>query len=426
MENPIVLKNKFSVPSYQQNILGGENISFPSFSSENTTSNDEVEINGKKYPRFTNEFWTAKQRQASSLHEISYRACFKPQLPRFFIELFTKEKDVVYDPFSGRGTTAIEAGLLNRNVIANDINPLSAILCSPRFFIPEISEVEERLYKIKNLEGFPNLQGFDLSMFYHKKTLAEIVSLKNYLSVRKESKEEDALDKWIRMVATNRLTGHSINFFSVYTFPPNQAVSAESQKRINEKRSQKPEYKNVREIILKKTKDLLSNVTEEQKAILNNIGQKAKFISLDARKTKSIKSNSVQLTVTSPPFLDVVQYANDNWLRCWFNSLDAVEIANRITMSKKIEDWCDVMKNVFKELFRITKPNGFVAFEVGEIRNGKIKLDEFVVPLGEEVGFRCKGIFINEQSFTKTSNIWGINNNSKGTNTNRIVVFEKT
>ena len=37
----------------------------------------------------TNEFWTAKQRAAHSLHEISYRACFKPQLPRFFIDRLT-------------------------------------------------------------------------------------------------------------------------------------------------------------------------------------------------------------------------------------------------------------------------------------------------------------------------------------------------
>lgn len=34
-------------------------------------------------PCFINEFWTARQRQASNLHEVSYRACFKPQLPRF-------------------------------------------------------------------------------------------------------------------------------------------------------------------------------------------------------------------------------------------------------------------------------------------------------------------------------------------------------
>ncbi|HUH79193.1 MAG TPA: hypothetical protein VLY83_04780 [Methanoregula sp.] len=41
-------------------------------------------------PRFINEFWTSRQRQASSIHEVSYRACFKPQLPRFFIDMLTR------------------------------------------------------------------------------------------------------------------------------------------------------------------------------------------------------------------------------------------------------------------------------------------------------------------------------------------------
>jgi len=61
---------------------------------------------------FVNEFWTAKQRAASRLHEVSYRACFKPQLPRFFIEHLTQPGATVYDPFMGRGTTLIEAALL--------------------------------------------------------------------------------------------------------------------------------------------------------------------------------------------------------------------------------------------------------------------------------------------------------------------------
>ena len=44
---------------------------------------------------------------------------------------------------------------------------------------------------------------------------------------------EDNIDRWIRMVATNRLTGHSPGFFSVYTLPPNQAASQNSQIKIN-------------------------------------------------------------------------------------------------------------------------------------------------------------------------------------------------
>ena len=32
-------------------------------------------------PVYEAELWTSRQRQASPIHEISYRACFKPQLP---------------------------------------------------------------------------------------------------------------------------------------------------------------------------------------------------------------------------------------------------------------------------------------------------------------------------------------------------------
>jgi len=99
-------------------------------------------------PKYTNEFWTSRQRQASSIHEISYRACFKPQLPRFFIDLLTRKGDIVYDPFSGRGTTVIEAGISGRDVYANDANPLSRIMTEPRFSPPGIAGVEKRLASI--------------------------------------------------------------------------------------------------------------------------------------------------------------------------------------------------------------------------------------------------------------------------------------
>ena len=384
---------------------------------------DYFEFNGKKIPRFINEFWTSKQRQNNPLHEISYRACFKAELPRFFINLLTKENDIVYDPFAGRGTTIIEAALLKRNVIANDINPLSNVLSMPRLFVPTYSEVEERLNEIKFRKGLR--ADINLSMFYHQDTESEIVSLRNYLIKKIKKKEEDFIDSWIRMIATNRLTGHSKNFFSVYTLPPNQAVTPERQKRINELRKQVPSYKNVKNIILKKTRDLSSGIDEKLTIQLKRIGLKAKFFNEDARFMSGIKNSSINLTVTSPPFLDIVNYMEDNWLRCWFNNLNAKKISKQITISRKLEDWKKAMAQVFAELHRITKKGGCVAFEVGEVRKGKIKLDEHIIPLGIDAGFQPLGILINLQSFTKTANIWGISNNSVGTNTNRIVLFRK-
>ena len=390
---------------------------------DSSTLIESIQIKNIKVKKYINEFWTAKQRQANSIHEVSYRACFKPQLPRFFIINLTKESDYVYDPFLGRGTTIIEAGLLNRQIIGNDINPLSKILSEPRFLIPKTIDLVKYLDKIPFKSDLK--ADIDLSMFYHPDTESEIVSLRNYILEKEKNNELNDLDKWIRMVATNRLTGHSKGFFSVYTMPPNQAVSQKRQMKINEKRNQKPEYRDVKKLIIRKTNSLLKDISPIQQKRLKQIHDTAIFLNNDARETKKIPNNFIQLTVTSPPFLNIVQYAKDNWLRGWFNGIDIEEIEKKITMSKTIEKWTNVMQKVFNELYRITKKNGYVAFEVGEVKNGKIKLDEYVVPLGIKSGFSPIGIIINEQKFTKTANIWGIKNNNKGTNSNRIVLFEK-
>ena len=384
---------------------------------------DYVDIDGKQVPQFSNEFWTSRQRQASSLHEISYRACFKPQLPRFFIEALTAPGDLVYDPFAGRGTTVIEAGLLGRRAAANDVNPLSALLARPRLFVPPTDAVSDRLASIPLTGG--GRAEIDLSMFYHWRTEEEIVALRKYLLNREAQGRDDHLDQWIRMLATNRLTGHSDGFFSVYTLPPNQAVTPERQIQINKKRNQVPVYKEIIPRILRKSASLVRNVTPEEIAWLAMAGRDALFLCRDARFTPEIADESVTLTVTSPPFLDVVQYARDNWLRCWFNGISAEAAGERITMARSLQEWRRVMGDVFVELYRITAPGGWVAFEVGEVRKGKVRLDEHVVPLGIKTGFQCAGILLNVQEFTKTANIWGVRNNDCGTNTNRIVLFCK-
>ena len=139
--------------------------------------------------------------------------------------------------------------------------------------------------------------------------------------------------------------------------------------------------------------------------------------------TPEIPSNSIRLVVTSPPFLDVVQYATDNWLRCWFLGIDPKTI--QITMARRVDAWQKVMTGVFQELARVLEPGGVIAFEVGEVNKGAVKLEEAVLPCGIAAGLRPELVLINAQEFTKTARCWGVNNNSKGTNSNRIVVFSK-
>ena len=233
----------------------------------------------------------------------------------------------------------------------------------------------------------------------------------------------DAADKWIQMVATNRLTGHSPGFFSVYTLPPNQAVTADRQRLINEKRNQTPEYRDVKAIILKKSRTLLKEIDELNRHSFETYGAKSKIVVGSSIEIPGIKTGSVNLVVTSPPFLDVVDYATDNWLRSWFNHIDPQTIP--ITILRKVEDWRSYMTKTFARLKTLLKKGGYVAFEVGEVKNGKIKLEDHVIPAAEKAGLVPILVLVNDQEFTKTSNCWGVSNLEKGTNTNRIVLLRK-
>jgi hypothetical protein len=371
-------------------------------------------------PVFVNEFWTSRQRAAHSLHEVSYRACFKPQLPRFFIERLTVEGDIIYDPFMGRGTTLVEAGLLGRRAAGCDINPLSRVLVSPRFDPPSLAAVRKRLDEI-DLERDVEVWK-DLLVFYNANTLVQIANLREYLRDRERSGTVDAVDGWIRMVATNRLTGHSPGFFSVYTMPPNQAVSIESQRKINARRHQTPPERNVRELIWRKTKSLLHKLDEGEITRLKSHGTPL-LITGSSDRTPALADGSVALAVTSPPFLDTVDYRADNWLRCWFNGFDAQAVS--IWQLKDPQEWQAAMTGTFRELRRVLRRGGHVAFEVGEVRGGQILLETLVAPAAAAAGLTPLLVMVNSQAFTKTSNCWGIDNLRKGTNTNRIVLLEK-
>lgn len=399
--------------------LHSEVIRFNEF--EKTTSCLEFPDPAVDIPVYINEFWTSKQRAAHSLHEVSYRACFKPQLPRFFITRLTGENDLVYDPFMGRGTTVIEAALLNRVPVGCDINPLSQILTNPRLNPPEIVEIQERLQSI-DLQK-PQEIWDDLLVFYHPETLRSITNLREYLLKKEKYGEIDRVDAWIRMVATNRLTGHSRGFFSVYTLPPNQAVSVDSQRKINEKRSQTPPWRDVKAIILRKSRSLLRKLKRSEATLLQSIFTRTRLITSSADHTPEIQDNTVNLVVTSPPFLDVVDYHQDNWLRCWFNGIDTGSV--NIWHLSNPGAWQEKMTDLFKELKRILVPGGYVAFEVGEVRNGKIFLETLVVPAALTAGLIPEMVIINSQAFTKTSNCWGVDNLKKGTNTNRIILLRR-
>ena len=367
-------------------------------------------------PVFVNEFWTSKQRAAHSLHEISYRACFKPQLPRFFITRLTDPGDVVFDPFMGRGTTLLEAALHGRQTLGNDVNPLSRLLLEARLSPPSLTEVDARLRSL-SLDG-PAAHPDGFEVFFHERTLNQICRLRKYLCERRSTGCADIVDQWIRMVAINRLTGHSKGFFSVYTLPPNQAASIERQRKNNARRNQTPEYRDVAALIRRKTRSLLRDVRRQVPT-----GPVRGFFRQPVETPFAYNGPPVSLAVTSPPFMNIVNYKADNWLRCWFAGIEPEAVG--ITQTGRLDAWKALVRGALVNTAAISRRDGVFAFEVGEIRNASLLLDQVVVDVARETVWEPVCVAVNAQVFTKTSNTWGIDNNRAGTNSNRIVVMRR-
>ena len=379
---------------------------------------------------FRGEFWTARQRQMHPVHyTVSYRASFKPELPEFFIRKFCSSTDeLVLDPFGGRGTTVLQANLMGYSGIYNDINPVSHFISHSRRTIPELPLLIERVNGL-NLSRWKfkldSNESSRLLPFFHHDTLQEILNLRKILTA--DSDKNDHVLQYLGVTALSRLYGHSDGFFSVYTFPQ-ISIMPGAQRRNNINRGVKPEYRNVQERIIRKLRRDLSQELPEHYHLAS---QKNSYLNGDARSLNGVASNSVSLVVTSPPFLDKVNYVDDNWLRAWFLNMEEEMRTSEVMMTPDTREWTGFMRDVIRELGRVLKIDGRIVIEVGEVKSGRRleNLEELLIeqlPLEVEGGLLVgEELYLNEQSFTKLSNCWDIKNNKLGTNTNRCLVIKK-
>jgi DNA modification methylase len=85
----------------------------------------------------------------------------------------------------------------------------------------------------------------------------------------------------------------------------------------------------------------------------------------DSRDLSQIDKNTVSLTVTSPPYHNAINYDEHQVSQKWY----------RGTVGASIESWLEEMKQVFSQVYQVTKSGGYCCIVIGnEIVEGKIKL----------------------------------------------------
>ena len=359
-------------------------------------------------------------RSENRLHTLcSYMAMFPPSIPRYFIEKYSKKGDLVLDPFSGRGTTALEACLLGRIGIGNDKNPLAFVLTSAKTNVPTKSSIVERLQSLekefkKERISIANEEK-NIKMIFSAHTLRQLIFLKRSLKWGC-----DPIDTFITAMVLGIIHGGSKGYLSLQ-MPNTFSMSPSYVRRyIKEHALKKPKRD-----VFKVLEDKLKRTYEEQKV-------RGLALCNDARSLESIPDDSIDLILTSPPYTRTISYGKYNWIRLWFLAKDYREIDKSLFSSQSLEKYTLFMKEFLTECKRLLNSAGHIVIIIGDVKHrekGIVNLAEIILKdCAEPLGFKKVEEIYEDTLFSdkKVSRIWGNKRNNVFVKSDRFLVIQRS
>ena len=303
----------------------------------------------------------------------SYLGSFPPQLARFFIERLSEPGDIVLDPFAGRGTTHLEARMAQRIPYSSDLNPLAVALTSAKNADVDIERVLERVNYLEQRFDLPlylpvaQTQSPDIQLIYHPHTLARLCFLRRAIVGSSEPIDEFLVGAVLGIMhGSERNDGSSayasISMPNTFSMAPNYV-----RKFILENALQRAD-RNVFNLLRDKVKRLMRNVPVVETA--------GKVVTADAKHLNnepefmSIRGRA-RLVLTSPPYLNVVNYAKQNWIRLWFLGENSDGVSDALDDTLPLGPWLDFMEEVVDGLVPFLSPNGIVVLVVGDVARSK-------------------------------------------------------
>ena len=390
-----------------------------------------------------------------------YPATFPPPIPKFLIALWTAPQNIVFDPFGGSGTTVIEAIKQNRPFLYNDLNPfvvdevrnivrvlresslrpyllqtlkkqdeeyLSANVvkgfCKEEIYKGKSAEVIREKYPQKMLEKMKSLGvSEELILWYHIDTLNELLQLYELASSDQDigmlSARKYAFVSILKEVCSQR--GH-FTYITDNCRPANlryyNAFSA---------------YLSILNRLTISVDDFLRQfVVSNGEANLVRLIDQSTICCGDARKMSWVDNQSVDLILTSPPYLCAQDYIKTMRLNnlffpneC-FDKLPGQEIGSRASRKRKngpevVNKFYDDMRAFCGEAERVLKKNKFFCLIIGQ---GKAKAIEGHDTIGE-----LSTMIIQDFGFQKiyeTSRTIGYKwNRLGGVDHEKIIIFQK-
>jgi DNA modification methylase len=331
---------------------------------------------------FTDYFFIIQKNKTRSVNQYlthwiyPYKGKFHPQMIRALLNIIgLKEADTVLDPFSGSGTTALEAQLLGINFIGIDISPLCVLQGNVK---TKSVEVIEKIRKIRN-----DLISKIFSPLFNQN--------QDFYKIINEISDEHVRD--------------------FYTLAKLLAVSD------NSRRGREYEQSFIKNL------NLMIDSLMDYKDIINKLKLNLGKVDLKFGDSRNLGhlANSVDGIITSPPYsiaLDYVENDAHSLIDMGFN-LDEIRkefIGVRGNGKERVDLYNSDIKKSYDEMYRVLKPDKYAVIVIGNAtyQGQEVKSVEFTIDYMTKIGFTL------EKNILKL--IFGLYNVMKKEN---ILIFRK-
>ena len=345
---------------------------------------------------------------------------FPPHVPRVFIEWLTKAGDVVYDPFSGRGTAPLEACRLGRIGVGSDANPLAYVLTGAKVDPPPLNAVKARLVYLKRHQ--PRSQAGvvpgDVAMLYTPKVLRQLCWLRGELDI------EERTDRFIMatilgLMHANFKPGSPARGLSI-SMPNTFSMSPAYVRRYISEHDLKAPDVDVFEMVAAKA---------DRMGIPGAGASRGRAWLGDARSPGALGAPA-RLVFTSPPYLNVIKYGKYNWIRLWMLGREPKAVDEKLVATASLAKYISFMSDFLSGAMKAVAHDGYLCLMIGDVTDKAdtattLNLAASVwVNAAKPKGWRRLGVVndhLPEQH--KVSRIWGQGKRGNATKVDRILIL---
>lgn len=285
-----------------------------------------------------------------------------PELAKYFVEKYSSSGDLVLDPFVGKGTVLLEAALLGRNTLGFDVAPDALIVTNAKLNPPSPKQVLHFVERLE-LNGHSSSSiPWQVRTFFHLRTLSQILDVCQTLlhHVKNGSPAERRTANFLLGTLLGILHGHSklsLSLPCAHSFAMAPRYVRDYARKFGLRRT----YRDVKACLLARAEELLA----EPPPLVRG---KAFFSGAEKYITQvgSKLTDSVDLIVTSPPYLNVQTYAKDSWLRLWLLGYDYKVMRSRFIETGSASLYLKKMSPCLSEMLRVLKPSRYAVIIAGD------------------------------------------------------------